>query len=176
MFQMIKTLRLELRAFEATDAEVLAAYRNLPEVAALQTWEGYTLTDAQKLITQMQLLEQPTAFEWYQIAVTLEGKLIGDLAFKLEDRQAEIGFSFDPFFQGQGYAKEAAEALLEYAFIGLKLHRVHATTDPRNNASRRLLEKLGFRKEGHLLENLWFKGAWVDDLLFGLLARDWVQP
>jgi RimJ/RimL family protein N-acetyltransferase len=175
MFQTIKTIRLELRAFEATDAEALAAYRNLPKVAALQTWQEYTLNDAEKLIAQMQHLEQPTAFEWYQIAVTLEKKLIGDLAFKLEDRQAEIGFSFDPVFQGLGYAKEAATALLKYAFIGLKLHRLHATTDPRNTSSIRLLEQLGFRQEGHLQQNFWFKGAWVDDLLFGLLARDWVQ-
>jgi RimJ/RimL family protein N-acetyltransferase len=173
MFQTIKTLRLVLRAFEPSDAITFATYRNLPEVAALQTWEGYLLEDAKKLIAQMQHFEQPTAFEWYQIAVTLEGILIGDLAFKLEDQQAEIGFSFDPAFQKKGYAKEAVTALLEYAFNTLKLHRVHATTDPRNTASRRLLEQLGFRQEGHLLENFWFKGAWVDDLLYGLLAREW---
>jgi RimJ/RimL family protein N-acetyltransferase len=173
VFETIKTKRLNLRAFEETDAAALAAYRNHPEVAKLQTWEGYTLEQAQNLIAQIQLLEQPTAGAWYQIAVTLEGRLIGDLAFKLEDRQAELGFSFNPDYQRQGYAFEAASALLEYAFLRLKLHRIHATTDPRNTSSMRLLEKLGFRQEGHLHENLWFKGAWVDDVLYGLLAREW---
>jgi RimJ/RimL family protein N-acetyltransferase len=173
VFQTIKTSRLALRAFEPADAAALAAYRNLPEVAALQTWEGFSIKDAQNLIAQMQILEQPTADQWYQIAVTLEGKLIGDLAFKLGDRQAEIGFSFDPAFQKQGFAFEALQALLEFAFGTLQLHRVHATTDPRNVNSMRLLEKLNFRKEGHLLENFWFKGAWVDDLIYGLLAREW---
>ncbi len=172
MFEPIKTTRLTLRAFEPADAASFAAYRNHPDVARLQTWEGYTLEAAQTLIAQMQYLEQPTQDHWYQIAVTFKNQLIGDLAFKLEDRQAEIGFSFDPAFQGQGYATEAATALLEFAFITLKLHRVHATTDPRNTSSMRLLEKLGFRKEGHLLENFWFKGAWVDDVLYGLLARE----
>lgn len=173
MFPTIKTNRLVLRAFQSADAADLAAYRNLPEVAALQTWESFSLEDAQKLITQMQTLKRPTAFEWFQIAVTLEGKLIGDLAFKLEDRQAEIGFSFDPVYQKKGYATEAVTALLEFAFDELRLHRVHATTDPRNTNSMGLLERLGFRKEGHLLENFWFKGAWVDDVLYGILAREW---
>ncbi len=172
MFEAIQTARLTLRAFEPADAARFAAYRNHPDVARLQTWESYTLEAAQTLIAQMQHLEQPTQDHWYQIAVTLENQLIGDLAFKLEDRQAEIGFSFDPAFQGKGYATEAATALLEFAFTTLKLHRVHATTDPRNTSSMRLLEKLGFRKEGHLLENFWFKGAWVDDVLYGLLASE----
>ncbi len=173
MFQAIKTPRLTLRAFEPEDAPAFAAYRNLPEVAALQTWESYSLENAQHLIQTMQTLGKPTDFQWYQIAVTLEEKLIGDLAFKLKGQQAEIGYSFNPAFQNQGYATESLGALLEYAFGTLGLHRIHATTDPRNTASIRLLEKLGFRKEGHLKENFWFKGAWVDDLLYGLLAREW---
>ncbi len=176
MFKPIKTARLVLRAFEPDDAANFAAYRNHPEVARLQTWESYTLEQAQMLIAQMQRLQQPTPNQWYQIAVTLEGKLIGDVAFKLQDRQAEIGFSFDPTFQGQGFAFEAVTAVLEFAFTHLKLHRLHATTDPRNTGSIRLLEKLGFRKEGHLLENFWFKGAWADDLLYGLLAREFTAP
>ena len=176
MFKSIKTNRLTLRAFEAADATAFATYRNHPKVAGLQTWESYTLLEAQNLIAQMQQLEQPSPNQWYQIAVTLNGRLIGDFAFKLEDRQAEIGFSFDPDFQGQGFAFEAASAVLEYAFLTLKLHRLHATTDPRNTASRRLLEKLGFRQEGHLRQNFWFKGAWADDLLYGLLAREWQSP
>ncbi len=172
MFEPIKTARLALRAFEPSDATSFAAYRNHPDVARLQTWENYTLENAQNLITQMQQLSQPTQDQWYQIAVTLENQLIGDVAFKLEDRQAEIGYSFDPTFQRQGFAFEALSAVLEFAFIDLKLHRLHATTDPRNAGSMRLLEKLSFRKEGHLLENFWFKGAWADDVLYGLLARE----
>ncbi len=173
MFKPINTQRLILRAFAPEDTLTFATYRNHPAVAKLQMWENYSLENARNLITQMQELGQPTQHHWYQIAVTLEGQLIGDLAFKLEDRQAELGYSFDPQFQGRGYATEAITALLEYAFSTLALHRIHATTDPRNTASIRLLEKLGFRKEGHLLENLWFKGVWADDVLFGLLAREW---
>ncbi len=173
MFEPINTTRLTLRAFNKNDAAALAGYRNHPEVAKLQSWDDYTLEQTQSLIEKMQLLEHPKLDQWYQVAVTLDGKLIGDFGFKLEDRQAELGFSFDPIYQGQGYATESATALLEFAFTTLKLHRVHATTDPRNTSSMRLLERLGFRQEGHLHENLWFKGNWVDDLLYGLLAREW---
>lgn len=173
MFKPLTTARLMLRRFVPADAPALAGYRNLPEVSSLQMWDGYSLSDAHNLIATMQ--PQPTQDQWYQVAVTLNGQLIGDLAFKLEDRQAEIGFSFDPKYQRQGYAHEAAIALLEYAFNELKLHRLHASTDPRNTKSIALLEKLGFRQEGHLRQNLWFKGAWADDLLFGLLKTQWLS-
>ena len=70
-----------------------------------------------------------------------------------EHRQGEIGFLFHPDHQGRGYATEAAEAMLALAFETYELHRVVGRLEPRNVASARVLEKLGMRREAHLIEN-----------------------
>ena len=87
-----------------------------------------------------------------------------------DSRQAEVGFTLRPEFQGQGYATEAAGALLGYLFGARAKHRVSARCDPRNAASMAVLERLGMRREGHLVESTWAKGEWTDDVLFAILA------
>jgi RimJ/RimL family protein N-acetyltransferase len=73
----------------------------------------------------------------------------------------------------KGYAREAGRAVLDFAFgEALQLHRLSADCDPRNVASARLMEQLGFRREGLLRQNWWLKGEWCDSVLFGLLATD----
>jgi RimJ/RimL family protein N-acetyltransferase len=104
------------------------------------------------------------------------GPAVGDLMVHyISDvhRQVEIGYVFHPAVQGQGLATEAAGALLELAFVGLEAHRVYAQLDARNAASARLLERLGMRREAHLVENEWVKGEWTDEVIYGLLASEW---
>ena len=101
---------------------------------------------------------------------------MGDLALKLdadEPRQAEVGFTLAPAHQGKGYATEALEALLEYAFDSFGLHRVVAITDALNTPAAALLERVGLRREGHFIENIFFKGAWGSEFLFAVLEREW---
>jgi RimJ/RimL family protein N-acetyltransferase len=89
------------------------------------------------------------------------------------DRQGEIGFMFHPDHQGHGYATEAGRALLRLAFEHYGLHRVYGRLEPRNAASARVLEKLGMRREGLLVENEWVKGEWQSEAIYALLAREW---
>jgi RimJ/RimL family protein N-acetyltransferase len=89
------------------------------------------------------------------------------------NRQGEIGFIFHPDHQGHGYATEAARALLDHAFEHYGLHRVCGRLEPRNEASARVLEKLGMRREAHLIENEWVKGEWQSEAVYALLAREW---
>jgi RimJ/RimL family protein N-acetyltransferase len=153
------------------------AYRNLPEVARWQTWTDYTLERAQAFFAELETTLPFAPDTPFQLAVRLEKTLIGDLYCKLDaaGQQAEVGFSFAPAFQGQGYASEAVRGLLGHLFGVLGLHRVYAITDPRNTACIRLLERLGFRLEGRMLESLWFKGEWADDLYFAILKREWAM-
>ncbi len=90
-----------------------------------------------------------------------------------DNRQGEIGFIFDPAHQGHGYATEAARALVAHAFEHYGLHRVYGRLEPRNVASARVLEKLGMRREAHLIENEWVKGEWQSEAVYALLAREW---
>ena len=89
------------------------------------------------------------------------------------EQQAELGYSLDRAFQGYGYATKAVTALLNFGFTNLKLHRIVARTDVRNRGSIRLLERISFRREGHLLENFYDKREWTSEYLYALLAREW---
>jgi RimJ/RimL family protein N-acetyltransferase len=90
----------------------------------------------------------------------------------VEHRSIELGFSFAPAHQRNGYATEAARALVDWAF-SIGFHRVYGRTEARNVASARVLEKLGMRQEGHLVENEWVKGEWQSELVYAILDREW---
>jgi len=171
----LQTPRLTIRRFQPTDLEPFVAYRNLPEVARWQTWTEYPLELGRQFLAELETLEPFTPNTHYQLAVQQNNSLIGDLYCKLDDagQQAEIGFSFAPAFQGQGYASEAVRGLLGHLFAVVGLHRVYAITDPRNTASRKLLERVGMRLEGQMKQSLWFKGEWADDLYFAILGSEW---
>ena len=84
-----------------------------------------------------------------------------------------IGYSLNRKFWGQGYATEAAEALVKFGFGQLNLHRIFATCDPFNVASARVLEKAGMQREGHFRQHKWVKGKWRDSLLYAILDCEW---
>ncbi len=102
--------------------------------------------------------------------------MIGDVAIFTQDGlplQAELGFTLARDHQGQGYAGEAVRCVLSYLFCDLKVHRVIAVSDVENHASYRLMQRLGMRREGHFIENNWFKNSWSSEYLYALLAREW---
>jgi RimJ/RimL family protein N-acetyltransferase len=105
------------------------------------------------------------------------GEVIGDVMLRwtsAEHSCGEVGYVFHPAFAGQGYATEAAHAVLHLAFDDMALHRVIARIDARNLTSTRVVARLGMRLEAHLVENERFKGEWSDELDFGLLEREWL--
>ena len=87
--------------------------------------------------------------------------------------QVEVGCTLKKTFQGKGYATEALTAMVNYFFTILKKHRIVASIDPRNTASIRLIERLGFRKEAHFKESYFLRGEWVDDIIYAMLDKDW---
>jgi RimJ/RimL family protein N-acetyltransferase len=91
-------------------------------------------------------------------------------------RSASVGYCLSDRAWGQGFATEAGGALLGWAFDTLDLNRVQAETDTRNVASARVLEKLGFVREGTLREDCVVDGEVSDSWVFGLLRRDWRPP
>lgn len=170
-----ETERLRLRRFAEHDLEPFLAYRQDPEVARYQGWSDYTRPEAEAFVANQ--VAQPFGVDesWFQVAVARrsDDALLGDCGLHfLGGRQLEIGFTLARAHQGQGYMSEALRALLELAFRELQIHRVTALTDTRNAASVSLLERLGFRREGHYRENVWFKGAWGDEYLYALLAEE----
>jgi RimJ/RimL family protein N-acetyltransferase len=170
-FLPITTSRLRLRSFHATDAPAFAAYRSVPAVARFQSWSApYALADAERLVAEMAPHAEPLAGDWLQIAVEHEGALAGDVAVGLsaDGRVATIGYTLAPAFQGRGFAREAVAAVVEGLFTRRGVHRVDASVDGRNLASARLLEALGFEREGFAPASEWADGEWVDDVRYGL--------
>ena len=179
-FTTIETARLTLRRFADADLGAFLAYLNDPLVARYQTWESYTEQQARDVIEQQESLEPGQPGKWFTFAAELKEtkSLIGHVALSVKEadrRQAEIGFTFAREYQGRGLAKEAAERVLDYAFNALGMHRVVAITDCENERSVALLSKLGMRREGHFIENIWFKGEWGSEYLYALLRKEWLS-
>ncbi|MGA4843940.1 GNAT family N-acetyltransferase [Streptomyces sp. G45] len=174
---LLETPRLRLRRFTPADVPVFTAYRSHPDVARYQSWTApVSAEDAAALVARYGA-EDPEGPGWFQYAVDRKAApgLIGDVAVHLHDNgmQADVGYTFAPEHQGHGYATEALRALLRDLFERRGLHRVSAVCDARNLRSARLLERVGFVREGLRPQFTWLKGEWTDDLLYGLLAERW---
>jgi RimJ/RimL family protein N-acetyltransferase len=167
------TGRLVVRRFAPADAEAFAAYRSDPSVARYQSWTApFAAAEARHLMSSFAAAAED-AEGWFQYAVALPaGPLIGDVGVNRQGRVAELGFTMARAYQGKGYATEAVRAVLGRVFAA-GVHKVSAECDARNEPSARLLTRVGFTREGLRREHTWLKGEWTDDLLFGLLARDW---
>ena len=175
-FTSIESQRLILRRFNETDLEPFLAYLNDPLVARYQSWESYTEQQARETIDLQKNLVPGLPGKWFTFALELKesGTLIGHVALKmLDDKQAEMGFTLARSFHGQGLAFEAASRVLDYVFTELKLHRVIAITDCENEKSFALLGRLGMRREGHFIQNIWFKGKWGSEYSYAILREEW---
>lgn len=173
-----ETERLICRAFERADLQAFTAYRADPEVARYQSWQDYQYQDALALFENLQQTPFGANGTWMQLALVCRQTqaLVGDLALHFIDaQQVEIGFTLASEHQGKGLAREALQGLLVYLFERLGKHRVSAITDVKNRAAWGLLERLGFRREAHYRDNIFFKGSWGSEYGYGLLAREWRQ-
>jgi RimJ/RimL family protein N-acetyltransferase len=175
---LLNSPRLLLRSVRPEDAAPLAAYRSIPEVARFQSWESFGLADADRLVADQAMVVPDTSGTWLQLAIVLatSAALIGDcgIHFRGDDpQQVELGVTMSPTHQGQGLATEALDSVIGYVFDQLGKHRVTAVTDAENHAAASLFRRLGFRREAHYVENVWFKGAWGSEYLFALLRREW---
>jgi RimJ/RimL family protein N-acetyltransferase len=174
----LETERLVLRPFGEDDFEALYAIQSDPAVTRYLPWDPRTRDEVRESIERRIRGSVARPGEPLSIAVTLRdgGALIGDLTLfwsSFEHHQGEIGFVLDPAFHGQGYATEAARVLLELAFDGLRLHRVVGRLEARNRASAALLERLGMRREAHLIENEYVKDEWQSELVYAFLESEW---
>jgi RimJ/RimL family protein N-acetyltransferase len=177
-FEPLVTERLILRPLREGDAEPMFRYRSDPEVARFQGWEPGSLDEVEAFVESMAVVRPNTLGTWFQLAICRpeKGELIGDIGMRFpegRDHEAEFGITLAPDQQGAGFATEALSAVLDYLFGSLGKHRVFGSADPGNEASLRLMERVGMRREAHFRENLWFKGSWADEVICAILDREW---
>jgi [ribosomal protein S5]-alanine N-acetyltransferase len=176
----LRTSRLRLRPVTAADADALFALHS--SALVLRFWDSPPWNDrdrADRFIAASQQIADEGTGARVAIDRAADSAFIGWCAvtqWNPDYRSASLGYCLADAVWGHGYATEAARALLQWAFDTLDLNRVQAETDTRNLASARVLEKLGFIREGTLREDCIVNGEVSDSWVFGLLRREWQPP
>ena len=172
----IVTERLVIRRFRYDDIRDVLGFASQPSVAKVTsnriqaTEEG--VRRYIKLQNSYQPFERDKVFE-LAIERKADGRVIGLLGLICQDYgQGEMGWALGVEHRGQGYATEAARALMDYGFHSLGLHRIHADTSTDNCAAWRVMERLGMRCEGLLRGAVYEEGKWVDRYIYGMLADE----
>lgn len=171
----LMTERLYIRGFHTDDWMDLYEYLSDKKVIKYEPYDAFTEEES-----RLEAVKRSKNENFYAVCIRETGKVIGNLYFSEQEFGTwELGYVFNANYQGKGYASEAAAALLEDAFKNQGVRRVIALCNPENHASWRLLERLGMRREGHLLQNVFFrkdeKGTplWQDTYEYAILSDEW---
>jgi len=172
---ILTTARLRLRQFRPDDTDAMHECFGDPE--AMRFWN--TPAHAKRVETERAVRRcidcTPSYYRFWAVADADSDHCLGMVNYHdghIRNKRAAIGYIINPARHRQGIATEAVTALLDHCFGELGLHRVQAFIHPDNKASRALAEKLGFRCEGVLRENLRVGGIWCDEMLYALLGTD----
>jgi ribosomal-protein-alanine N-acetyltransferase len=171
----LRTERLFLRPIALCDAKDLFAVRGDPDVMRYWDWPEFKTHSELEAMFRAQIpdAEDGDMF-WWSVALTERGSAIGECDLSEIDRhhrRAEVGFLFARAHWGKGYGEEAMRAVMEFAFGPLALERLWARCHVGNDASVRLLERLGFSFEGRLKAHVRRNGEPRDCLIYGLVKK-----
>jgi ribosomal-protein-alanine N-acetyltransferase len=173
----LESARLRLRPFASADADALFALHSNAHV--LRYWDSPPWSEparADRFLAACESMAQEGTGARLAIDRISDNAFVGWCSltrWNPDYRSASMGYCLDEVAWGQGYATEAARAVLRWAFTTLDLNRVQAETDTRNEASAHVLEKLGFVREGTLREDCIVNGEVSDSWVYGLLRREW---
>ena len=173
----LRAPRVTLRTLtEADVADVLAVFS---DPLVLRYWDGPLMTtqqDAMQYIERIHYGFRRRELMQWGIADAAIDAVIGTCTLthlSITHERAEIGFALRQTRWGQGLGSEAVTTAIDFAFQELGLHRVEADVDPRNERSLRLLERLGFLREGHLRERYFINGERQDTVMMAVLSAEW---
>lgn len=178
--EIIETERLILRPFQEGDAADLFAYLRAPTARCFLSLKLADLAEAEIEVRKRALDEGCVA-----ICLKQTGQVIGDLfggggGGEDEDETTSVGWNLNPQFGGQGYAFEAAKALLDHLFRAKGFRRIYAYVEDHNTPSQRLCEKLGMRREGVFIEFVSFtkddagNPIYENTMQYAILRREWL--
>lgn len=169
--------RIHLRGFREDDLHDLFALHSDPAVNRYWSFAHWTeLAQAREYLARAIAGRSVDTMLCWAMAERDSDRLIGTttvFAVNPEQGRAEIGYALRSSHWGRGHAQETLRLTISHAFGHLGLRRIEADVDPRNAGSCRLLERLGFVREGLLRERWNVAGELCDSVLYGLLARDW---
>ena len=174
----LSTPRLILREYRHGDFDAVRAYESRSETQRYEKVAIPSEEDTRRYLADSRAWAQEEPRTRYRLALTIRpadavhGR-ISLLPTFPEIREWEIGWTVDPNCWGRGYATEAALKMLGFAFEKAGAHRVVAFCNANNQASVRVMEKIGMQRDAHLRETLWWNGAWTDEFVYSILEREW---
>lgn len=175
-FKNLESERLLLRQLNDDDIQEVFELRSNPET--MQFIPRPLLTNYEEALAHIKMIndkiETNEGINW---AVTMKGSdkllgIAGHYRIQWHNFRSEIGYMFLPECYGKGIATEVVGMLVDYGFNEMNMHSLEAVIDPGNTASGRVLEKNGFVKEAHILENEFFNGKFIDTVIYSLLKRN----
>ncbi|MEW5868713.1 MAG: GNAT family protein [Chloroflexota bacterium] len=174
----METNRLLIRGLRMDDADFILKEWGHPIVTHYMRDEEplKTYQQAEEMLRPLQDPENLHTLRWWGIELKARGVLIGTVGYCAWDQQhhhAEIGYDLWPDYWGQGLMPEALQAVIQHGFEAMHLNRIEATTHTENQRSQRVLEKLGFQREGILREYYCRDGIYNDQVQFSLLRKEW---
>jgi len=174
----IETTRLILREFRDEDRLDMLAYWRDPRYGRFNPTLDDPTGVVNELVDRFVSAQFDSERSSWQLAITQRGddRMIGNCGIRINDpelREANIGYELNPAVWGNGYATEAARAIVHLGFANLSLHRIWAECVADNTASAHVLEKLGMRREAHFREHQHFQDRWWDTLIYAILAHEW---
>lgn len=179
-FECLLTKSLVIRRMKIEDIPIFYHYRADKEVEKYQGWENFTMDMAVPFVEEQTTRNPCKPGQYIQLTIAQKetDQSMGDCCFMCdidEPRVVHMGITIAPHSQRQGVAYEALLAVMKYLFVERHKHRIVVTIDAKNVASIALFEKLKFRKEGHFLQNCFFKGQWGDEVQFAMLRSEWME-
>lgn len=174
----LETERLILRDFIEDDWQAMAGYWRDPRYQRYYAEVDDIEETVWHLVTIFIAGQHEDPRRRWQLAVERkdDGRMIGNCGIRInapEHREANIGYELNPDEWGQGFATEAASAIVRFGFEDLGLHRIWAECNAENTDSIRVLTKLGMRREARFREHQWFRGRWWDTLIYAVLEDEW---
>ena len=176
--RILETERLLLRPFQIDDWQDLYEYLSIPDVLHFEPSSPSDIKECQAIAE-----ERSRGMDFWAVCLVTSGKMIGHVYFAArlpcQFSTWELGYIFNPDFWHKGYATEACGAIVSHGFRRHNAHRVVAACNPKNTASWRLLERLGFRREAHFRRDVFFRQDkdgmpdWQDSFLYAVLADEW---
>lgn len=169
---MLEGNNMNLRLVEKEDLPLLLGWFN-----DLQFSGRYNPLDAQQSKTEIEKKYEDldSKEKWFFIE-TKNGNKVGFIGTHVFGEMLEIGYALIPAERGHGYCTEAVKIMVDYLFMSEDIVRIQAATILENKASQKVLEKVGFKKEGTERKGIFVRGSWVDLYVYGILREEWKRP
>ena len=174
---MLEGKMVNLRIMEKEDLPLFQEWNNNPEFG------GDYFPPTQNSRAELEKALEANSFELkFFIIEKKDGSKIGYifhlnmLTYFVMGKLLEIGYALLPSERGKGYSTEAAKLMVDYLFLSKDVARIQATTHSKNVISQKVLEKVGFKKEGTLRKPVVIRGEWTDMTLYSILREEWKEP